>query len=151
MQRSMMHGAITVEFALLLIPMILLGFGVAEYGRALYQYNTLVKTVRASARLLSHYNPADATAYSLVLDEARCLATHGNVNCSGTSLVPGLTTEMVGIASVTTPSAAGTPITLVEVRITGYVFEFVFNPARLMGNATDTIPFSDIHATMRQL
>lgn len=150
-KRNMVRGAITVEFALLLVPMILLGFGVAEYARALYQYNTLVKTVRASARLLSHYNPGDATAYSLVLDEARCLTAHGNTSCAGASLVPGLTTGMVDIVSVTTPRAAGSPITLVEVRITGYAFEFVFNPVRLMGNAANTIPFGDIHATMRQL
>jgi Flp pilus assembly protein TadG len=151
MKRSGMRGAVAVEFALLLIPMLLLAFGVAEYGRALYQYNTLVKTVRDSARLLSQHNPADAASYALVLNDARCLAVHGNTGCSGPSLAPGLTTGMVGVTSTTTTTAAGTPITLVEVRITGYVFNFVFNPAKLMGNAADTIPFSDIHATMRQL
>ncbi|MDN5836303.1 MAG: pilus assembly protein [Nitrosospira sp.] len=150
-KRSAMRGAVAVEFALLLIPMLLLTFGVTEYGRALYQYNTLVKTVRDSARLLSQHNPADAASYSLALDDARCLAVHGNTGCSGPPLAPGLTTGMVGIASTTTTTAAGTPITLVEVRITGYVFNFAFNPARLMGDAASTIPFSDIHATMRQL
>ncbi len=151
MNRRGMRGAVAVEFALLLIPMLLLAFGVAEYGRALYQYNTLVKTVRDSARLLSQHNPADAASYTLVLDNARCLAVHGNIGCTGPSLAPGLTTGMVGITSITTTTAAGTSITLVEVGITGYVFNFVFNPAGLMGNAANTIPFSDIHATMRQL
>ena len=146
-----MRGAAAVEFALLLIPLLLLAFGIAEYGRALYQYNTLVKTVRDATRLLSHHNPADPTSYAMVLEEARCLAVHGNTSCSGPALAPGLTTGMVTIASSTTTTAAGTPVTLVEVRITGYVFNFVFNPLRLMGTATDTIPFSDIHATMRQL
>ena|SRR5688500_7327053 len=149
--RRAMRGAVAVEFALLLIPLLLLAFGIAEYGRALYQYNTLVKTVRDAARLLSHHNPADPTSYALVLDEARCLAVHGNTTCSGPALAPGLTTGMVTITSSTTTTAAGTSVTLVEVRISGYVFNFVFNPARLVGAAADTIPFSDIHATMRQL
>ncbi|SET16414.1 TadE-like protein [Nitrosospira multiformis] len=146
-----MRGAVAVEFALLLIPLMLLAFGIAEYGRALYQYNTLVKTVRDAARLLSHYNPEDPASYGPVLEEARCLAVYGNTSCSGPALAPGLTTGMVTIASSATTTAAGTTVTLVEVRITGYVFNFVFNPARLLGAAADTIPFSDIHATMRQL
>lgn len=146
-----MRGAVAVEFALLLVPLLLLAGGIAEYGRALYQYNTLVKTVRDAARLLSHHNPADPASYGLVLEEARCLAVHGNISCSGPALAPGLTTGMVMIASSATTTAAGTSVTLVEVRITGYVFNFVFNPARLFGAAADTLPFSDIHATMRQL
>jgi Flp pilus assembly protein TadG len=150
-KRRAMRGAVAVEFALLLIPLMLLAFGIAEYGRALYQYNTLVKTVRDAARLLSHHNPEDPASYGPVLEEARCLAVHGNTSCSGPALAPGLTTGMVAIASSATTTAAGTTVTLVEVRITGYVFNFVFNPARLLGAAADTIPFSDIHATMRQL
>lgn len=150
-KREAMRGAVAVEFALLLIPLLLLAFGIAEYGRALYQYNTLVKTVRDAARLLSHHNPEDPASYGPVLEEARCLAVYGNTNCSGAVLAPGLTTGMVTITSSATTTAAGTTVTLVEVRITGYVFNFVFNPARLFGAAADIIPFSDIHATMRQL
>ncbi|MBA4143279.1 MAG: pilus assembly protein [Nitrosospira sp.] len=149
--RGAIRGAAAVEFALLLIPLLLLALGVAEYGRALYQYNSLVKTVRDSARLISQYNPADAASYQTALDDARCLAVHGNTACTGPSLAPGLTADMVGIASATTATAAGTPITLVEVSITGYVFNFVFNPGRLLGNAVDSLTFGDIRATMRQL
>ena len=144
------RGAMIVEFAVLLIPLLLLAFGVAEYGRALYQYNALVKAVRDSARLLSQHAPADAASYALALDEARCLAVHGNTDCAGPPLAPRLTADMVGVASTTTTTAAGAQIALVEVSITGYVFDFVFNPARLLGAATDTIPFGEIRATMRQ-
>lgn len=146
-----MRGGATVEFALLLIPMLLLGSVAAEYGRALHQYNTLVKTVRDSARFLSQHNPSDAASYSLALADAKCLAVYGNTGCSGPSLAPGLTVDMIGIESTTMTTAADTLITLVEVRVTGYVFNFVFNPARLMDNAAAVIPFTDIHATMRQL
>ena len=150
-KRSMMRGSVSVEFALLLIPLLLLGLGAAEYGRALYQYNALVKTVRDAARFLSQYNPADSISYPPAVDEARCLAVHGNAACSGPSLVPGLTTAMVEIASTPAITAAGAPITLIEVRITGYVFDFVFNPSRLIGDTATVLRFNDIHATMRQL
>ena len=153
--RQATRGAVTVEFALLLIPLLLIVFGVAEYARALYQYNTLVKAVRDSVRYISQHNPADAASYAPALDDARCLAVYGNMGCSGPSLVPGLTTGMVAVTSSATTTAAGTSITLVEVRITGYAFQFVFNPLRLAdgltGNVPNTISFSDIHSTMRQI
>jgi Flp pilus assembly protein TadG len=149
------RGAITVEFALLVIPLLLIVFGVAEYSRALYQYNTLIKAVRDSVRYISQHNPADAASYAVALNDARCLAVHGNTGCSGPSLAPGLTTDMVGITSNPTTTAAGTSITLVEVRITGYAFQFVFNPLRLAdgfaGNDADTISFGEVHSTMRQI
>lgn len=144
------RGAIVVEFAALLIPMLLLAFGVAEYGRALYQYNALVKAVRHSARLLSQQTPDDAASYSLAVENATCLAVHGNSDCAGPPLAPQLSTDLVEITSTTTTTSAGTTVTLVEVSITGYVFDFVLNPRKLIGNAPDTVPFGAIRATMRQ-
>lgn len=146
-----MHGAVAVEMALLLIPLLLLALGAAEYGRAIYQYNTLVKSVRDSARLMSQHIPAEAAAdYSLAQTQARCLAVYGNTNCSGPPLAPGLTTGMVGINSISVTTAINTTIRLVEVKISGYQFNFVFNPLNLMGNAANIIPFNNIRATMRQ-
>lgn len=153
------RGGVTVEFALLLIPLLLIVFGVAEYARALYQYNTLVKAVRNSVRYISQHNPTDAASYASALDDARCLAVYGNIGCSGPSLAPGLTTGMIAVTSSAITTAAGTSISLVEVRITGYAFQFVFNPLRLAdglsgglaGNVANTIPFGDIRSTMRQI
>jgi Flp pilus assembly protein TadG len=164
LKRSRMHGAVAVEMALLLIPLLLLAFGAAEYGRAIYQYNTLVKSVRDSVRLMSQHIPAEAAAdYSLAQTQARCLAVHGNTACSGQSLAPGLMTGMVYVCdSITQEKGCQTSskyknvstgsgiINLVEVGITGYQFNFVFNPLNLMGNAANIIPFNDIRATMRQ-
>lgn len=148
----MMRGAVAVEFAILLIPMLMLALGAAEYGRAIYQYNALVKSVRDSARLLSQYNPAAATnSYTSALTQARCLAVHGNTGCTGSTLAPKLTTGMVKIASGTVTTGAGTVITLVEVKIEGYNFEFVLDPLRLMGTGNNTLAFDEIRATMRQL
>lgn len=161
-QHVAMRGVAAVEFALLLIPLVLLVFGVAEFGRALFQYNTLVKAVRDSARMLSQYNPADA---DYPLADAKCLAVYGKTGCSGSDvpLAPGLTTAMVVVCnpvnSVGCPggsyanvSTGSGTINLVEVRITGYMFNFVFNPASLFSSSASTsLGFGAISSTMRQI
>lgn len=144
-----MRGAVAVEFAILLIPLLLLVLGVSEFGRALYQYNTLVKTVRDSVRHLSHLSPTSSD-YSKTQAEAKCLAVYGNTGCSGDTLLPGLTTSMVNINPIVTTTSTGASITLVEVRITGYTFNFLLDPRALVGAGEESITFGDIHATMRQ-
>src|SRR5690348_11734079 len=54
-----MEGAAMVEFAIVLIPLLLLVFGVAEYGHAIYQYDALTKGTRDAARFLSQYSASD--------------------------------------------------------------------------------------------
>ncbi|WP_103965083.1 TadE/TadG family type IV pilus assembly protein [Nitrosomonas ureae] len=144
-----MRGSVAVELALLLIPLIVLALGVAEFGRAMYQYNTVVKTVRDAARLLSQHSPSDTANYPET--EARCLVVHGSADCSGSALLPGLTIGMVGIASSTTTTGAGASINLVTVTVTGYTFNFVFNPLVFFGSSMTTLPFDPIQTTMRQL
>lgn len=87
------RGVAAVEFALLLMPMVLMAFGASEYGRAIYTYNTLDKTVRDAARHLSQHGPGDAAIQA----EARCLAVYGNTGCTGTALAPGLTIAAVAL------------------------------------------------------
>ena len=43
-------GSVMVEFAGALILLLLLVFGITEIGRAIYQLNTLTKSVEAGAR-----------------------------------------------------------------------------------------------------
>lgn len=157
-KQAVMRGVAAVEFALLLIPLVLLVFGVAEFGRALYQYNTLAKTVRDSARMLSQYNPVDA---DYPLDDAKCLAVYGTVcndpNRPLAPLAPGLTTAMVVVCNpVTSAGCSGAyanvstgsgTINLVEVRISGYSFSSVVP----FVTGASSIMFNDIHATMRQV
>ena len=144
-----MRGAIAVELALLMIPLLVLALGAAEYGRALYQYNTVVKAARDAVRHLSHMNPV-SPGYVKTQTEARCLAVYGNTDCTGQPLAPGLTTDMVSINPVNDTTKEGTPITLVEVRITGYSFNFFLNPLSLIGSGEESLTFGDIRATMRQ-
>jgi len=151
LKRSAMRGSVSIELALLMIPLIVLAFGVAEFGRAMYQYNTLAKTVRDATRLLSQHSPNDAINYPVFEAQAKCLAVYGSTNCSAAqSLLPGLTTGMVTAVSKKITSEAGTNINLVTVTVTGYSFNFIFNPLVFFGNSDTTIPFGPIQSTMRQ-
>ena len=154
------RGTVAVEFAMLLLPMLLLVFGVVEYGRVIYQYNTLVKSVRSAVRLMSVYSPGD-TSYSTTTTRARCLAVYGTMDCSGSPLAPHLSTAQVYICDRNNCSAcAGTSqssyrnvatgsgtINLVEVRISGYVFTFIGLPLVV---TSPTIMLGPIRAVMRQ-
>lgn len=56
MNRSLparVSGSVMVEFAGALILLLLLVFGISEIGRAIYQLNTLTKSVEAGARYMS--------------------------------------------------------------------------------------------------
>jgi len=149
--RKNVIGAVAVELALLLIPLIVLAFGVAEFGRAIYQYNTLVKTVRDSARFISQFDSNDPGNYPIA--KAKCLAVYGTEECKSPSeaLAYGLTESMVNISPSTIKTAADTSINLVEVSITGYQFQFIFNPLVFFGNTDTSITFGPIQTTMRQI
>lgn len=146
------RGAAAVEFAILIVPLLLMLFGVTEYGRAIYQYNTLVKSVRDASRYLSAVAPGSGHA------AARCLAVHGNSNCTGNPLAPGLTTGMVSICDAgncaathnSQPTGSGTA-NLVTVTVTGYTFQTLLNftMSGLTIGAPD-ITYDPIQNTMRQ-
>jgi Flp pilus assembly protein TadG len=151
-----MRGAVAVEFGLVAIPLITLLLGIAEFGHAFYQYNTMVKSVRDATRLLSAYDPTDTTDYPLA--QAQCLVVYGTTDCSGSPLVTGLTTNMVVVCdqvnttgcsgqykNVQTNPAAET-INLVQVKVTGYPYSQItgfFNLGSLI--------FGDISCVMRQV
>lgn len=156
------RGGIAVEFAILLIPMLVMAFGVVEYGRAIYHYNALVKAVRDGARLLAQNNPADAS-YAQRQTEARCLVMHGNTQCAGPVLVPGLEAQHVRICDrvhqdgcdsaypyANVPTGAGL-INVVEIRIDGYQYNYLGLPmGPTLVRLTSTV-FDDIRAVMRQV
>lgn len=157
------RGVAAVEFGLMLVPMLLMVFGVVEFGRAFYQYDTLTKSTRAAARYLSQYSPADANYPTAA---AKCLAVYGNTACTGPVLVPGLTTSMVvicdrvdktgcldqefaNVSTYNTIPGGGTPagtINLVGVKITG----FAYSPLQSFINLAGLV-FADISTVMRQV
>lgn len=159
---SRQHGAAIVEFALLLVPMLILCFGVAEYGRAIYHYNTVVKSVRSAVRVLSQHNPSDAS-YDARVTQAKCLAVYGNNECTGSPLAPGLDVSNVKVCDrVAWGACSGAvqsdynnvstglgTINLVEVRISGYQFSFIGLPLVSIPVGS-SMTFGDIEAVMRQ-
>jgi hypothetical protein len=95
------RGVAAVELAIILVPMVVLCFGITELGRALYQYNGLVKSVRGAVRYLSQQSlgspPLGVTADDLRL-RARSLALCGDVDCEGRpALVANLTLDMIAV------------------------------------------------------
>jgi Flp pilus assembly protein TadG len=123
-------GAAAVELGLLLVPLVTLVFGVTEYGRAMYQYNTLAKAVRTGARYLSAYQAGNATA----IQAGRNLVLCGHTDCANEQpLVPSLTLDKVTVADAANDSnmkaqpfaANGVTVgitNLVRVTVTGFQF-----------------------------
>jgi Flp pilus assembly protein TadG len=142
------RGVAAVELGILLLPLVLLAFGITEFGRAIYQYNTLAKVTRDATRFLSGQGPGDINDISA----AKCLAVYGNKACTGLPLVPNLTTAMVSICDSTScvgthqsQSTGSGVINLVTVTVTGYPF------VSLVPLAVPSMNFGAISTTMRQV
>ena len=132
------RGVAAVELAILLIPLVIMTFGMAELGRAFYYYNGLVKSAREASRYLSMYSRGTHEA------QARCLAVHGNTNCAGDARLHGLETGMVKIGyDLAVPTGYGS-IDMVTVRIEGFPFQ------TLTSMPLDAMTFGPIGSTMRQ-
>lgn len=133
-------GVALVEFALVLPFLILLSIITVEFGRAVWEYNTLTKSVRDAARYLSIQTPGTK------ITEARNLAVYGNPSGSGAPLAIGLTPSLVPDPVWQTAGTAPV-INTVTVRISGYTFNSMF--VSVLGLPFGAIRFSDIKATMR--
>jgi Flp pilus assembly protein TadG len=148
------RGTAAIELAILATVLVPLTLGVTELGRAMYEYNSLTKATRDGARYLSSQGPNDATDIGI----AKCLVVYGTQDCSGTVLLPGLTTAMVAVCD--SVSCAGTHanqatgsgvINMVTVTVSGYTFTPVL-PLPVFTNLDGpTITFSDVSTTMRQI
>jgi Flp pilus assembly protein TadG len=155
------RGVATIEFSLLIVPLLLMLFGVTEYGRAIYQYNTLVKSVRDATRYLSTLDAGDLPETvngNTTYYNAACLAVYGNFACSGKPLVPGLKTTMVSIKDRTNSTDHAAEVTgsgtinLVTVTISGYQFRSLINfPLGDITVGAPNITYHPIHNTMRQI
>ncbi len=77
-------GAVAVEFALVMIPLLLILMGVIDFGRAYNQQITLTEAARAGARSIAVQNNSTAAANSI---EAAA-AGAGMTRASGLSFDP---------------------------------------------------------------
>jgi Flp pilus assembly protein TadG len=142
----MMHkrqkGVAIVEFALILPFLLMLTFITTEFGRAIWEYNTLTKSVRDAARYISIQTPGAQKG----IDEARNLMIYGKVTGTGAPLARGLSTA--NVPNPTWQTAGTNPvINTVTVRITNYQFNSMF--ASAFGVSFGVVTFPDITATMR--
>jgi Flp pilus assembly protein TadG len=133
------RGVALIEFALVLPLLLVLTFMVTEFGRAIYQYGVLTKSVRDAARYLTIQTPNTKAA------EAANLVVYGTTTAGTTPLVPGLTTAMVS-ANWSAPAGAP-PISTVTIQVSGYTFDSMVLSA--FGLPFGNVTFSDIRATMR--
>ncbi len=147
------RGSALVELGFSMSVLVALVFGITEFGRAIYQYDTIAKAARDAARYLSTQAPGNAAA----IGDATCLAVYGNPSCTGNPLVPGLATGMVSICDASnsgpncTNAAQGSnPVmNLVTVTIGGGADPFIFTS--VVPFVVPNIPFGAISTTMRQV
>lgn len=139
-QGSKQKGAAMIELALILPLLLLLTFITTEFGRAVFQYNSIAKSVRDAVRYLSMQTPGTH------MTEARNLIVYGNTAGAGTPLAPGLALSHVQLP---TWQAAGTNpvINTVTVTVSGYTFQSLF--VSVFGIPFGNFNYSDISATMR--
>lgn len=141
------RGAALVELALITPLLLILSFITTEFGRALYEYNSVTKSTRDAVRYLSVQTPGTHIA------EARNLVVYGNTAGTGPALARGLSLANVPVASCCVWATAGADpvITTVTVRVSGYTFHSLFPSVMglVFADANGDLVFSDITATMR--
>lgn len=151
------RGVAAIEFAIVAPLLLAICFGITEFGRAIYTYNTLAKAARDAARYLSTQTAGNAAAWNT----ARNLAVYGNPLGTGSPLAKGLNTGMVTICDASNCPAnlnvgSNPVINTVSVSISGYQFTPMFDPLAFTSMYTGgkdsitSITFGDIGVTMRQ-
>lgn len=155
--KSSERGVAAVEMAIILIPMLILCFGITELGRALYQYNGLVKAGRGAVRYLSQQSlaspPALETADGIRL-KARSLALCGDFNCDGKApLVPNLTLAMISVCDPVSCAATHANVPTGEgttslVTVTIGAGDAAYNFTSLVPWVVPSITFGPVATTM---
>jgi Flp pilus assembly protein TadG len=147
------RGAAIVEFALILPLLLILTFITVEFGRALYEYNIIAKSVRDAVRYLSMQDPTIATTDPGKVAIAKRLVVFGNPDpaFTGPALARGLELSQVPDPIWDVGVGSNPSINTVTIRVTGYRFQLmapvVFGLQ--FGDANGEISFGDISATMR--
>jgi len=141
------RGVALVELALITPLLLLLTFITTEFGRAMFEYNAVVKSTRDAVRYLSVQTPGTH------ITEARNLMVYGNTAGTGTPLARGLSLANVPAGTCCSWQSAGASpiITTVTVRISSYTFHSLFPSVFgvAFADANGNFVFSDITATMR--
>lgn len=139
-------GFAGVEFAIILPVLLIIAFGIIDFGRLLFQYQTLTKTSRDGARYLAAVTrpPAYAgdAAYSNFVAQATNLTVCGSPVC-GQALLPGLTASNV---TVDYPSSGIAAVNQVRLTVSGYSTSFLTGVF-----SSTTKDLGTVSVTMRQV
>jgi Flp pilus assembly protein TadG len=139
-------GIAAVEFVLVLPIFLILTYVAIDFGRLVFQYNTLTKTTRDAAKYIANtVRPSDYatnTTYQNTVTQTRNLVLCGKVSaCGSDRLVPNLNTNNVVIDY---PTAGG--FTTVRVTVQDYSTSFITS---IFGQATQNL--GAISVTMQQV
>jgi Flp pilus assembly protein TadG len=138
--RSRTKGTAAIELALMMPILLLLTLVTTEFGRAIIEYNTVVKSVRNATRYLAARTPNTKTP------EAKNLVVFGNTIGTGPALAPGLSLALV--ANPVWQMLGSNPTTnMVTLTVQGYRFNSLFTS--VFGVSFGNVTFGDISASMR--
>lgn len=118
-------GAAAIEFALVLPLLLILVFGIIDFGRLLYTANTLTSAVREGARFASVQE---------TLDEAQVrthMAPYLSVALGGSPVSPN--------TIILSDAIDGAGVHNVRVQLTGYTFNAITPFANLVGMGSITL------------
>lgn len=157
MKSGKQRGVAAIELALIIGPMMLALFGVTELGRALYQYNALVKSTRTAVRFLAQQDLENLSTAdrNQVYAKTIALAVCADEACgSKEPVVPGLSTANVSLCDYLTcpgthksvQTGQGT-VDLVSVTIGG-TGEQAFQFLSVVPGILPSFSFSAIKTTM---
>jgi len=99
-KNSKEQGFAAIEFTMILPFLLLLIFATAEFGRVLYQYNALNKTVRSASRYLAANAKLGTGVYEIKADvgtKVTAYIQYGGPN-STTPLLPNLTSSTIDLS-----------------------------------------------------
>lgn len=149
-------GVAIVEFALVLPLLLILTFITTEFSRALYQYNTIVKSVRNAARYLSMQDPnIKISDPGKKITIAKNLAVYGlpKPAASHPPLTIGLDISNIPDSNIQWNTYGSSPlINTVTIKVTGYKFKPLLCIAFTVNFGCDAqgyISYGTISATMR--
>jgi len=125
-------GSVILETALMIAVLLMLTFGMVDFGRVMYASNSLVSAAREGARAGAVQSPVDAAAIKAIAESRFNSFTFGGDNLKDADV------------AVTDNSGSSPPS--VKVVIT-YSFKWITPMARLMGWTSGASFASTLHAS----
>ena len=130
-------GQALVEFALISLLFFTIVFGITEFGRALWTWNTIVQATRAGAR----YAVVEAPTSDDMNIMKFVAYNDPNANSSSKPVVPGLTEANVTVSYLMndgTAAASKAVADVIQISVTNYQFSFL---VPLFGTGITLPPF----------